>query len=103
MPVIWHGGIGIARLTRSQLQSDPHYRRWQREFPSQACDPVRIESPKSGDWSWQPPPGSPCPGSGIGIGGILLIVLVVYLLLGRGRFWFSPCSRCLQEITRIPA
>ena len=25
-------------------------------------------------------------GGGIGIGGILLIVLVVYLLIGRGRF-----------------
>ncbi len=25
-------------------------------------------------------------GGGIGIGGILLIVLIVYLLVGRGRF-----------------
>ena len=38
-------------------------------------------------------------GGGIGIGGILLIVLIVYLLVGRGRFGFIlPCQRCLQDV-----
>ena len=32
-------------------------------------------------------------GGGIGIGGILLIVLVVYLLLGRGNSDLLPCRR----------